>query len=234
MKRKKYTINDLINLAEKIKDENLKNKVIEFLKDPVPTHPEMNRSKFNIENSPASVNYHHKYSGGLIEHTFSVTNLAIKISEALKKTYGIKINKDLVIAGALLHDIMKPYNYELDENKNLDHTDIFGLDHLTLCVAELYKRNYPLDLIKIVASHHGEHSSTKPGSIEAYIVHFADYIDSEINNVAIKVVRSRAKEMNIDENEIYERITPLFIYNLRSKEGKRKTRDFLFKEFLSL
>ena len=232
MKRKKYSVNDLIKLAEKIKDENLRNKVIEFLKNPTPTHPEIKKTDFNIENSPASVNYHHKYPGGLIEHTISVTNLAIKISEALKRTYGIKINKDLVIAGALLHDIMKPYNYELDENDNIDHTDIFDLDHLTLCVAELYKRGYPLDLIKIIASHHGKDSPTRPGSIEAYIVHFADYIDSEINNVAIKVVKSRAKEMNLNENEIYEKMTPLFVYDLRSKEGKEKVRNFLSKKFL--
>ncbi len=231
MKRKKYTIEDLINLAEKIKDENLRNKVIEFLKNPVPTHPEIKKTDFNIENSPASVNHHHKYEGGLIEHTISVTNLAIKISEALKKVYGVKINKDLVIAGALLHDIMKPYNYELDEDGNLNHTDIFNLDHLTLCVAELYKRNYPLDLIKIIASHHGEHSPTKPGSIEGYIVHFADYIDSEINNVAIRVVRSRAKDTNLKETEIYEEFTPLVLYNMRSKEGKNKTNNFLIEKF---
>jgi len=132
----------------------------------------------------------------------------------------VKIDKDLVIAGALLHDIMKPYNYELDENDNIDHTDLFNLDHLTLCVAELYKRNYPLDLIKIIASHHGEHSPTRPGSIEAYIVHFADYIDSEINNVAIRVIRSRVKDTNLKEREIYDEFTPLVLYNIRSKEGK--------------
>ena len=231
MKRKKYSLEDLIELANKIKDKDLRSKVIEFLKNPKATHPEMKESEFNLENSPASVNHHHKYEGGLIEHTIAVTNLAIKISEGLKKVYGIKINKDLIIAGALLHDIMKPYNHSVNKNEELDHADPFNLDHLTLCVAELYKRGYPLDLIKIVASHHGEHSPTKPGSIEAYIVHFADYIDSQINNVAIRVVKSRAKDTNLKESEIYDEFTPLVLYDMRSKEGKDRTNEILKEKF---
>ncbi len=217
----------LIKLAEQIKDENLRKKVIEFLKNPKATHPEIVDTGISVEESPASINWHHRYEGGLIEHTISVTKMALKIAEVLEEVYGVNVNRDYIIAGALLHDIMKPYNYIKNEDGTYDHYDMFNLDHLTLAVAELYKRDFPLEVIKIVASHHGEHSPTRPSSIEAYIVHYADEVDSKINDVAIRVCQARSRDLGISENEIYKAINPLKVYEVRSKEGKLKCIEFL-------
>ncbi|CAB3290155.1 Dihydroneopterin 2',3'-cyclic phosphate phosphodiesterase [Methanocaldococcus lauensis] len=217
----------LIKLAELIKDENLRKKVIEFLKNPKATHPEIVDTGISVEESPASINWHHRYEGGLIEHTISVTKMALKIADVLEEVYGVNVNRDYIIAGALLHDIMKPYNYIKKEDGTYDHYDMFNLDHLTLAVAELYKRDFPLEVIKIVASHHGEHSPTRPSSIEAYIVHYADEVDSKINDVAIRVCQARSRDLGISENEIYKAINPLKVYEIRSKEGKLKCIEFL-------
>ncbi|ENN96216.1 metal dependent phosphohydrolase [Methanocaldococcus villosus KIN24-T80] len=222
----------LIELANLIKDEELRKKVIDFIMNPKATHPEIKDTGVSLEESPASINWHHKYEGGLIEHTVSVTKLAIKIAEVLEEVYKVEINKDYVIAGALLHDIMKPYNY-IKTDEGFDHYDLFNLDHLTLAVAELYKRNFPLKVIKIVASHHGEFSPTKPSSIEEYIVHYADELDAKINDAAIRVCSARSRDLGIDESEIYKVITPLKVYEIRSKEGREKCIKFI-KELLSL
>ncbi|CAB3287678.1 Dihydroneopterin 2',3'-cyclic phosphate phosphodiesterase [Methanocaldococcus lauensis] len=217
----------LIRLAELIKDENLRKKVIEFLKNPKATHPEIVDTGISVEESPASINWHHRYEGGLIEHTISVTKMALKIADVLEEVYGVNVNRDYIIAGALLHDIMKPYNYIKKEDGIYDHYDMFNLDHLTLAVAELYKRDFPLEVIKIVASHHGEHSPTRPSSIEAYIVHYADEVDSKINDVAVRVCQARSRDLGISENEIYKAINPLKVYEVRSKEGKLKCIEYL-------
>ncbi|MCQ6253502.1 HDIG domain-containing metalloprotein [Methanocaldococcus sp.] len=217
----------LIKLAEQIKDENLRKKVIEFLKNPKATHPEIVDTGISVEESPASINWHHRYEGGLIEHTVSVTKMALKIADVLEEVYGVNVNRDYIIAGALLHDIMKPYNYIKNEDGTYDHYDMFNLDHLTLAVAELYKRDFPLEVIKIVASHHGEHSPTRPSSIEAYIVHYADEVDSKINDVAVRVCQARSRDLGISENEIYRAINPLKVYEVRSKEGKLKCIEYL-------
>ncbi|WP_456374122.1 HDIG domain-containing metalloprotein [Methanocaldococcus sp.] len=217
----------LIKLAEQIKDENLRKKVIEFLKNPKATHPEIVDTGISVEESPASINWHHRYEGGLIEHTVSVTKMALKIADVLEEVYGVNVNRDYIIAGALLHDIMKPYNYIKKEDGTYDHYDMFNLDHLTLAVAELYKRDFPLEVIKIVASHHGEHSPTRPSSIEAYIVHYADEVDSKINDVAVRVCQARSRDLGISENEIYRAINPLKVYEVRSKEGKLKCIEYL-------
>lgn len=231
-KRKRYSIEDLISLAEEIKDENLRNKVIEFLKNPSPTHREIEDTNIPLEDSPASIRWHHKYRGGLIEHTIATTKISIKIAEALEEVYNIEINRDILIAGGLLHDIMKPFNYvEDDDDKRYDHIPKFHLEHLTLAVAELYKRDFPMEVIKIVASHHGEYGPMKPDSIEGWILHYADTVDAFLNDIAIKVCQARAKDIGVDEREIYDLFTPLKVYEIRSKEGRDRLNERLNKIF---
>jgi 7,8-dihydroneopterin 2',3'-cyclic phosphate phosphodiesterase len=222
----------LLELAEQIKDEKLREKVIEFLKNPIPTHKEIEDTKIPLKSSPASIKWHHKYEGGLIEHTVAVTKLALKMADVLEEVYRIKVDRDLIIAGGLLHDIMKPYNYTKEEDK-FDHIENFHLDHLTLAVAELYKRDFPLEVIKVVASHHGDASPSKPNSIEAYLIHFADTFDAQLNDVAIRICQARSRDLGVDEEEIYKRITPLKVYEIRSKEGKKKLIEYL-KELLDI
>ncbi len=65
--------------------------------------------------SPAAKGLHHTFIGGLLEHTLSVT----KICEFLCRHYP-KINKDLLLTGAVLHDIGK--TEELTSTPNFDYT----------------------------------------------------------------------------------------------------------------
>jgi len=222
----------LIELANKIENKDLRERVIDFLKNPLPTHKDIDDTGIKVENSPASVKRHHKYSGGLIEHILAVTEMALKMAEVLDEVYGLSLDKDLIIAGGLLHDIMKPQNY-IEDGEKFDHIPNFHLDHLTLGVAELYKRDFPIEVIKIVANHHGEYSPSRPDSIEAWLLHYADNVDASINDIAIKVCQARARDLNVEESEIYKKVTPLKIYEMRSKEGKEKLKEFL-KETLDL
>ncbi|WP_292460756.1 HDIG domain-containing metalloprotein [Methanothermococcus sp.] len=225
---------DLINLAEKIENKDLRDKVINFIKNPLPTHEDIEDTKITLEDSPASIKWHHKYRGGLIEHTLATTKMALKMAEALEEIYDLNIDKDLIIAGGLLHDIMKPQNYIEDkETKKYDHIQNFHLEHLTLAVAELYKQGFPMELIKIVASHHGEYGAMRPDSIEGWLLHYADNIDASLNDIAIRICQARARDMGIDENEIYSLFTPLKIYEIRKKEGKDALKNKLNEIFNS-
>jgi len=205
---------DLIALAEEIKDEKLRKKVIEYINNPLPKHPEIESTGITIENSPASVKRHHKYPGGLLEHTIAVTKMAVKMAEALEETYGIELNRDLLISGGILHDLMKPQNYQLKDGK-FDHLSDF---HLTLGIAELYRRDFPLEVIKVVASHHGDHGPVSPDSIEAWLIHHADNVDAAINDIGIRICQARAREFGIDDSQIYKIVNPLKLYEMRKKE----------------
>ena len=159
----------LIELAKKIENKDLREKTIQILKDIKLTHPKF--EKYPRED-PEKV----KTPFGsdkifvfreLINHTLSVTETCIEIARIVKENYKINVNLDFLIAGALLHDIMKVYEF-----KDGKHTGIL-LDHSALGLAELYKREFPEEVLHMIISHQGA-STNPPKTIEALILHHVD------------------------------------------------------------
>jgi len=98
-------------LAGKIRDKKLRKKVIELMGNPT---FEINGKKYGglpLEVSPAGLSHHHCYPGGYVEHVVSTVSLALAMCDSVEKVYHGKVNRDLAIAGALLHDIFKPTTY---------------------------------------------------------------------------------------------------------------------------
>lgn len=135
---------------------------------------------------PAAVGYHHAYAAGLLEHTVSVADLALNMAKTLEES-GYVINKNIVIAGALLHDIGKLKAYRMT---SVPETTVAGavLDHIPLgyeMVAHLanefgLEEKIRLHLLHIILSHHGQRefgSPVLPGTSEAMIVSSADELD---------------------------------------------------------
>lgn len=140
--------------------------------------------------APAAKAMHHPYIGGLLEHILSMCGLATKVAEHYKD----KVDKDMLIAGAVLHDIGKIY--ELSYQRSFDYTDEGKLlGHITLGV-ELIDSKLRLDkdfpretavLLKhMVLSHHGflEFGSPKrPKTLEAMILYFIDDLDAKVTAI---------------------------------------------------
>jgi 7,8-dihydroneopterin 2',3'-cyclic phosphate phosphodiesterase len=168
--------------ASKIRNEDLRTKVIELLRNPI---FEINGKAFSslpLDVVPAGRSRHHSYPGGYIEHVVSTGNLASAMCDSVEKVYHGKVNRDLVLAGVLLHDIFKSASYVVNDDGSYESTRLADyLDHLSLAVAELVRRNFPLELIHIVASHHGEYGPIRPHTVEALICHLADATDSRLN-----------------------------------------------------
>ena len=168
----------LIELSQKIKDEDLRKKVIDFLKDPklsnkdFKKYPSMKieeaKSLFSV-GSPSGMATAER---DVLNHSIALADLCLKTAEAVEKNYGISINKDYLIAAAILHDLMKIYEYKKGK-EGLEHTGIL-LDHSMLAVAEFYHRGFPEQIIHIIASHFGEGGPTPPRNFEALIFHYCD------------------------------------------------------------
>lgn len=135
-----------------------------------------------LDTSPAGLSHHHNYPGGYVEHVAATADLALALCDCVEKVYHGKANRDLVIAGVLLHDIYKPVTYAENEKGRYSSSQLADhLDHLTLVTSELIRRGFPLELIHIVAAHHGECGPVRPRTLEALICHLADFTDSRLN-----------------------------------------------------
>jgi 3'-5' exoribonuclease len=137
--------------------------------------------------APAAKIHHHAYVGGLLEHTLSVTG----VCALLAAHYGDVVDRDLLVAGALLHDIGKvreiasepgfPYT---DEGKLLGHI-VIGLEMVGIAgrdVRGLSDHRLRL-LLHLIASHQGRfewQSPREPRTIEAILLHHADLLDARM------------------------------------------------------
>jgi 7,8-dihydroneopterin 2',3'-cyclic phosphate phosphodiesterase len=176
----KYSMKDALELANQIKDKKLREKVIKMLKEPSLSDPELVYPTAPFDKIPAwTVGAHHGYDGGELDHTISTTKLALSMAEHFVSVYGVKINMDHIIAGALLHDIAKVWIIK-KEGKSWGFTGI-NMDHADLGAAELYARGFPEEVVHIVASHGGDvgQSGANPRTLEAMLVFKADVLDAE-------------------------------------------------------
>ncbi len=172
----------LKDLARKIRDEKLREKVENFLENPTFELNGKVHSGLPFEVSPGGLAHHHTYEGGYLEHVLSTAKLAWTLCDVVEEGYGGKVDRDLVVAGVLLHDIFKPLTYAVDENGDFTSSDIAEyLDHVSLATSELVRRDFPLSLVHMVTAHYGSYGPMKPRTIEALVLHLADNADSQLN-----------------------------------------------------
>lgn len=173
----------LIELANKIKDKDLREKTLKLIENPKISNSAMKYPKSDITKAPCWIGAHHNYDGGLIDHIVGVTESAIKLAEVFEKLYEAKINYDHLIAGALLHDIMKLFIMK-KEKGNWNFTGTI-LDHAQFTAAELYARGFPEEVVHIAAAHGGDmgSSAANPKTIEALLVFYADTVDPAVETM---------------------------------------------------
>jgi len=218
----------LMIVVGKIRDRSLREKVKAFVENPTVEIEGKVYSGLPLETSPAGVSHHHSYQGGFIEHVLSTTEIALRLCEVVKRVYHGRVDRDLVVAGVVLHDIFKPLTYVAMENGTYGLTPLAErLDHLTLIATELVKRGFPLNLVHIVASHMGwQHSPIGPRTVEALIVHLADVADSQLNGEVLRAAQFLSREST---GAVLERLTAKEAFEivnaktLQGWDGARKT-----------
>jgi len=154
--------------------------------------------------APAGIKTHHAYPGGLLEHVVSLMGLADRVSAH----YSV-LNRDLMLAGAMLHDIGKLeellFEGELsysDAGQLLGHL-VQGVQMLDAKVRELIATGFAVDqtlvlrLQHIIVSHHGylEYGSPKvPMTVEALTFHYLDEMDAKLNAALALVESDRTRD----------------------------------------
>jgi len=141
-----------------------------------------------FKRAPAAKKMHHAYIGGLIEHTLSIAAMAEKTA-----AHYPLLDRDMLIAGALLHDLAKIEEFDF-ARPPFSYTDRGRLvGHLVLGVELVRKAaekvaaitNDQVDqLMHIILSHHGQFafgSPVLPMTPEAILLHHLDDMDAKMN-----------------------------------------------------
>jgi 3'-5' exoribonuclease len=148
--------------------------------------------------APAAKGMHHVYLGGLLEHSLALVRLVKSVVPLYEG-----INEDLLVAGALLHDVGKIH--EMSYERAFDYTDEGKLlGHITIGVelvdekirqVEGFPRELALLLKHMLLSHHGQYeygSPKRPKTVEATILNYLDDLDSKINGIQAHIARENA------------------------------------------
>jgi 3'-5' exoribonuclease len=143
--------------------------------------------RLRFEQAPGSTSGHHARLGGLLLHTYEVTNIARQTARTMS-VGSTRVNADLVVAGALLHDVGKVESYEIGPGGFTFTPCGLLLGHVVLGALMLERRiaasrdsvctdGQLLDLQHMILSHHGARefgSPVEPMTTEAEILHWAD------------------------------------------------------------
>lgn len=141
--------------------------------------------------APAATFNHHAYMGGLLEHSVSVANICANYVNIYRD-----VKKDILIAGALIHDIGKIYELKFEESISYS-TEGNLLGHIFIGASKFQRACEKIDdfpaylsnnLLHIILSHHGmieRGSPVEPRTLEAILVHKADTTDAEANSFLI-------------------------------------------------
>ena len=210
-------MDEIHELVDRIENKELREKVKAFLKNPP---SDFDAPALPLELCPAGAYQHHSYNGGLLQHTLGVTKLALTLSDLVESLYGGTVERDTVLAGAILHDVMKCYCYE-ETSEGVFRTSDFGgkVDHLSLMVGEMMKRDFPLDVVHVVASHHGDVGPTKPKSVEALIVSVADLADSDLNGKLLRAAEYLLRRTGAYRPKLSSSKEALDVVTTKDREG---------------
>ena len=204
---------EMIGYIEKVNDKFLKSLLNAFFQE------EETSSLF--QRAPAAKGFHHIYLGGLLEHTLSVIRLLEKVADH----YPV-LNKDMLIAGGILHDIGKIH--ELTYNNMIDYSDegrlighiVMGVEMIDKKIASIddFPKQLAMELRHIVLSHHGEFefgSPKRPKTLEALVVHYIDDLDAKFK--AFQTFMADSASADSDWTG-YNRFLERFLYRKKTDE----------------
>jgi 3'-5' exoribonuclease len=128
-----------------------------------------------LRDLPATLEGHHSYAGGLLEHTVGVATICREVAQLHPR-----LRSDLLLAGALLHDMGRtveltrgPVFRQTDEGRLLGHVH-FGLRLIEERAAALEPELRP-ELLHVVAAHHDARAAR---TAEAAVLYHANQLDA--------------------------------------------------------
>ncbi len=170
--------NKITDIVGTLNDEKLKISILEQLRE----HKEL----FKI--APAAKRHHHNYVGGLMQHIIECVDYA----KALFSVTKTKVNNEVVLAGCIMHDFGKIFEYIVDLESgdievNHDWQDLW-INHIAWGFSWANSNGF-FELGHVIASHHGIKdfgSLVEPGTREAELLHEIDMLSSRLGKISVE------------------------------------------------
>ena len=197
---------ELLSIAEGFSDNDLKTLVTAILAD----------SKEKMLYWPAAYKLHHAVRGGLLMHTLSI----VRLCQSVCDTYPF-LDRELLISGAMLHDIAKLDEYSVGSTGIADGYSVEGnlLGHLAMGATKVDEYSKKLGISRetsvllqhMILSHHGDPefgAAVRPMFIEAEVLSELDLLDSRIyimreSASAVKRGEFSARMWSMDNRKIF-------------------------------
>ncbi len=170
---------ELLEIVDLVKNPHLKTLLHSFFDD--------ESFVWQFKNCPGSMHRHQNYIGGLLEHTLNV----VKLCNSMYILHP-SLDKDLLLTGAILHDIGKIKEYDVTTSIDVSEEGMLR-GHLIMGEQMVLDRigrleNFPdilrMKLAHILLSHHGHNeygSPKKPQFPEALAIYYADECDAKVD-----------------------------------------------------
>lgn len=180
--------------------------------------------------APAATHVHNNWNGGLLEHIWSMIQIAEPIIAHYKKNYRNNLSRDKVLFGVIMHDLGKIIEYDSD-NPAFPATPVGILtNHIVLGPAWIYHQGKKIQemhadvvdwkgvnwkeeislLMHLVASHHGVlewGSPVKPATLEAVLLHFLDNMDSKFMHALDLIEKGDGPVQGFSDRSYYEGVS---------------------------
>ncbi len=198
--------NELICIVDSFQDEDLKRLVKKIYED----------NRLSMLYWPAAFKLHHALRGGLLMHILSIVRLA----QSICNIYPF-VDRDLLISGAMLHDISKLEEFEVGESGIASGYSVEGnlIGHLAMGAMMIKRYAQELGINEktamlvehMILSHHGEPefgAAVRPMFIEAEILSELDLLDSRIFEMREAVSSTKADDFTgrlwaLDNRKLY-------------------------------
>ncbi len=177
-----YMYSKLISIAEGFEDDELKRLVLKMYSE----------RKELLLTWPAAFRLHHAVRGGLLMHTLSI----VKLCEGVCEVYPF-VNRELLITGAMLHDIAKTIEYSVSSVGTATGYTIEGnlIGHLVkgamlvdrACEELSVSKEKAMLIEHMLISHHSEPeygAAVRPMFLEAELLSELDNMDARVNQIA--------------------------------------------------
>lgn len=175
-------LDTIIDIVSGFNDAELKSVVLSMLED----------NKEDLLFFPAAEKLHHAMTGGLLYHTLSI----VRLCECVCSIYPC-IDRELLLSGAILHDIAKLREYSVNATGMVDGHTVEGmlLGHLVMGSEDVGRKCDELNITPekkillqhMLISHHGKlefGAAVRPSFIEAEVLSQLDLFDANMYEMA--------------------------------------------------